>query len=57
LTFEKQKKDQKIDTFTQMASGNIKLCPVCAAEAIVRRIRDYPGMTVDTPIFRNHNQQ
>ncbi len=33
-----------------MASGNIKLCPVCAAAAIVRRIRDYPGMTVDTPI-------
>jgi hypothetical protein len=33
-----------------MASGNIKLCPVCAAAAIIRRIRDYLGMTVDTPI-------
>jgi hypothetical protein len=50
LTFEKQKKDQKMDTITQMASGNIKLCPVCAAAVIVRRIRDYPGTTVDTPI-------
>ncbi len=33
-----------------MASGDIKLCPVCAAAAIVRRIRDYPGTTVDSPI-------
>jgi hypothetical protein len=50
LTFEKQKKDKKMDTITQKASGNIKLCLVRAAAAIVRRIRDYPGMTVDTPI-------
>jgi hypothetical protein len=50
LTFETQKKDKKMDTITQMASGDIKLCPVCAAAAIVRRIRDYPGTTVDTPI-------
>jgi hypothetical protein len=50
LTFEKQKKDKKMDTVTQMASGDIKLCPVCAAAAIIRRIRDYPGTTVDTPI-------
>jgi hypothetical protein len=28
LTFEKQKKDQKMDTITQMASGNTELCPV-----------------------------
>ncbi len=39
-----------MDTVTQMASGDIKLCPVCAAAAIIRRIRDYPGTTVDTPI-------
>ncbi len=39
-----------MDTVTQMASGDIKLCQVHAATAIVRRIRDYPGMTVDTPI-------
>jgi hypothetical protein len=39
-----------MDTITEMASGNIKLCPVRAAAAIVRRIRDYPGTTVDTPI-------
>jgi hypothetical protein len=50
LTFEKQKKDQKMDTITQMASGDIKLCPVCAAASIVRKIQDYPGTTVDTPI-------
>ncbi len=39
-----------MDTVTQMASGNIKLCPVCAAAAIERRIRDYPETTVDIPI-------
>ncbi len=39
-----------MDTITQMASGDIKLCPVRAAAAIVRRIRDYPGTTVGTPI-------
>ncbi len=39
-----------MDTVTQMASGDIKLCPVHAAAAIVRRIRDYPGTTVDKPI-------
>jgi len=33
-----------------MASGNITLCPVCAAAAIVRRIRSYPGANDDTPI-------
>ncbi len=50
LTSKKQKKDKKMDTITQMASGDIKLCLGCAAAAIVRRIRDYPGTTVDTPI-------
>ncbi len=39
-----------MDTITQMASGDINLGPVCEAAAIVRRIRDYPGTTVDTPI-------
>ncbi len=34
----------------QMASGDVKLCPVCSAAAIVRRIRGYPGTTSDTPI-------
>jgi hypothetical protein len=50
LTFEKQKKDKKMDTITQMASGDVKLCPVCSAAAIVQRIRGYPGTTSDTPI-------
>ncbi len=39
-----------MDTVTQMASGDIKLCLVCAAAAIARRIRNCPGTTVDTPI-------
>jgi hypothetical protein len=50
ITFEMQKKDKKNDTMTQMALGNITLCPVCAAAAIVRRIRSYPGANDDTPI-------
>ncbi len=36
VTFEMQKKDEKNDTTTQMASGDITLCPVRAAAAIVR---------------------
>ncbi len=35
---------------TQMASGNITLCLVCAAATIVRWIRSYPGANDDTPI-------
>ncbi len=50
LTFKKQKKDRKMDTITQMASGDVKLCPVHSAAAIVWRIRGYPGTTSDTPI-------
>jgi hypothetical protein len=49
LTFEKQKKDKKMDTVTQIASGDTKLCPVRSAAAIVRRIRGYNGTTADTP--------
>lgn len=33
-----------------MASGDITLCPVRAAAAIVRWIRSYPGANDDTPI-------
>jgi hypothetical protein len=36
FTFKKQKKDKKMDTVTQMALGNVKLCPICAAAAIVQ---------------------
>jgi hypothetical protein len=39
-----------MDTITQMASGDTKLCPVRSAAAIVQRIRDYSGTTADTPI-------
>jgi hypothetical protein len=44
-----EKKDEKNDTTTQMASGDITLCPLRAAAAIVRRIRSYPGANNDTP--------
>ena len=37
-------------TTAQMASGNISLCPVCAAAAIVHRIQLYPGVNNNTPI-------
>ncbi len=38
VTFKMQKKDKKNDTTTQMASGDITLCPVRAAATIVRWI-------------------
>ncbi len=47
ITFKMQKKDQKNDTTTQMASGDVTLCPVQAATAIVRQIRSYPGANED----------
>ena len=50
ITFEMQKKDEKNNTTTQMALGDITLCPVRAAAAIVRPIRSYPGANDDTPI-------
>jgi hypothetical protein len=50
VNFEMQKKDEKNDTTTQMASGDISLCPVRAAAAIVRRIRSYPGAKDNTPV-------
>jgi hypothetical protein len=50
ITFEMQKKDKKNNTTTQPSSGNITLCPVRAAVAIVRRIQSYPGANDDTPI-------
>ena len=50
VTFEMQKKDEKNEATTQMESGEISLCPVQAAAAIVRRIRSYPGANDDTPV-------
>ncbi len=50
ITFERQKKDEKMDTITQMASGDETLCPVRAAAAIVKRVKKYPGSSQQTPI-------
>ena len=50
ITFERQKKDEKMDTITLIASGDAVLCPVRAAAAIVRRIRKYPGSSQNSPI-------
>ena len=49
-TFEWQKKDERMDTVTQMASGDRFLCPVRLDAALVRRIRSYPGSSDDTPL-------
>ena len=50
ITFEWQKKDERMDTVTQMASGDVLLCPVRQMAAAIRRIRGYPGATDETPI-------
>ncbi len=51
LTFERQKKEEKMDMVTLMASQDACLCPVKGAAAIVRRIRKYPGSSQDSPIL------
>eukprot|EP00956_Cyclotella_meneghiniana_P034348 scaffold103894_cov40-Cyclotella_meneghiniana.AAC.3 len=50
ITFEKQKKDEKMDTVNQLASGDAILCPKYAWASIVKRIRSYPGTNDDTPV-------
>jgi len=50
ITFERQKKDERMDTITQLASGDAILCPVRRWAALVRRIRGYPGATDDTKV-------
>jgi hypothetical protein len=45
-----QKKDEKNDTVTQMASGDINMCPVRMAAAIVRCIQSYNKTDNNTPI-------
>jgi hypothetical protein len=50
ITFEMQKKDKKNNTVIQMASGDINMCPVRMAAAIVQRIQSYRGANNDTPI-------
>ena len=55
-TFKWQKKDKRMDTVTQMASGNRSLCPIRLDAALVRRIRSYPGSSDNTPmsaVWRN----
>ena len=50
VTFEMQKKDEKSDTVHHKATDNANMCPVRAAAAIVRRIRNYKDINDDTPI-------
>ena len=58
VTFKIQKKDEKNDTVTQRASGDINMCPIQMAAAIVRRIRSYEKANDNTPIsaFWRFNQ-
>ncbi len=50
ITFKRQKKDEKMDTITLMASKDILLCRVRAAAAIVQRIKNYPSCSINSPI-------
>ena len=50
VTFEWQKKDERMDTVTQMASRDLILCGVRQWAAVVKRIWSYPGATEDTPV-------
>ena len=50
LTFETQKKDEKFDRVTLLASNDDLLCPVRSWAAIVKRIRSYEGSNEDTAV-------
>jgi hypothetical protein len=50
ITFKQQKKDEKMDTVILMASEDILLCPLRVAAAIVQRIKNYPGCSINSPI-------
>ena len=50
ITFESQKKDEKFQTVTLLASGDILLCPVRTWATIVKRIRSYQGTNDNTPV-------
>lgn len=50
LTFERQKKDKKMNTVTLMCSQEACLCPVRAVAAIVRTIWKYHSTSQDSPI-------
>jgi hypothetical protein len=45
-----QKKDEKNNTITQKASGEVDMCPVKMATSTVRRIRSYKRTNNNTPI-------
>ena len=47
ITFEWQKKDERMDTVTQLASEDELLCPCRVWAKIVRRIREYYGCSND----------
>ena len=54
--FEWKRKDNRMDTVTQMASGDRLLCPVRLDAVLVRRMRGYPGSSDNTPmsvVWRN----
>ena len=60
ITFERQKKDERNDTVTQLASEHISLCPPRQCAALVEMIRKYPGATDDTPVsavWRNNRME
>ena len=50
ITFEWQKKDERNDIVTQLASEHIIMCPVRQWTGLVKRIRNYPGATGNTPV-------
>jgi hypothetical protein len=50
ITFEMQKKDEKMDTVTQIATSDRLLCPVRQWAAIVQQIWGYEGATADTKV-------
>ena len=50
ITFEMQKKDKNDNTTTQMASGDVMLCPVQAAATIIHQIQSYLGANDNIPI-------
>ena len=60
ITFERQKKDERNDTVTQLSSEHASLCPPRQWAALVKRIRSYPGATDDTQVsavWRNNRME
>ena len=57
INFEWQKRYKRNDTVTQLASEHTIIFPVQQWNALVKRIRKYPGSTGDTPVpavWKNH---